>query len=44
MPELSRLVGRMRFSEFALLVALNDHRNLHRAARAVHLHNRAPLR
>jgi DNA-binding transcriptional LysR family regulator len=37
MPELSRLVGRMRFRQLALLVALNDHRNLHRAARAVHL-------
>jgi DNA-binding transcriptional LysR family regulator len=37
MPELSRLVGRIRFRQLALLVALNDHRNLHRAAQAVHL-------
>jgi DNA-binding transcriptional LysR family regulator len=37
MPDLSRLVGRMRFRQLALLVALSDHRNLHRAAQAVHL-------
>jgi DNA-binding transcriptional LysR family regulator len=34
---LPRLVGRLRFRHLALLVALDDHRNLHRAASAVHL-------
>lgn len=37
MSELSRLVGRIRFRQLALLVAINEHRNLHRAAQAVHL-------
>jgi DNA-binding transcriptional LysR family regulator len=34
---LSKLIGRLRFRQLALLVALDDHRNLHRAANAVHL-------
>jgi DNA-binding transcriptional LysR family regulator len=33
----SQLLGRLRFRQLALLVALDDHRNLHRAAAAVHL-------
>ena len=33
----AHLVGRLRFRHLALLVALDDHRNLHRAAEAVHL-------
>jgi len=37
MPTLSHLVGRLRFRQLALLVALDEHRNLHRAAQAVHL-------
>jgi len=37
MTSLSQLVGRLRFKQLALLVALGDHRNLHRAAQAVHL-------
>lgn len=31
------LLNRLRFKQLALLVALDDHRNLHRAADAVHL-------
>jgi DNA-binding transcriptional LysR family regulator len=31
------LLSRLRFRQLALLVALNDHRNLHRAAESVHL-------
>ena len=34
---LSHLVGRLRFRQLALLVALGEHRNLHRAAEAVHM-------
>lgn len=34
---LSRLVYRLRFRHLCLLVALDDQRNLHRAARTVHL-------
>lgn len=37
MPLLSHLIGRLRFRHLALLVALGEHRNLHRAAQAVHL-------
>lgn len=37
MPLLSHLVGRLRFRQLSLLVALGEHRNLHRAAAAVHL-------
>jgi DNA-binding transcriptional LysR family regulator len=37
MPMLSHLVGRLRFRHLSLLVALGEHRNLHRAAEAVHL-------
>ena len=37
MPSLSHLVGRLRFRHLSLLVALGEHRNLHRAAQAVHL-------
>src|SRR5580658_9332836 len=37
MPSLTRLVGRLRFRQLALLVAIGEHRNLHRAADAVHL-------
>jgi len=37
MPLLSHLVGRLRFRHLALLVALGEHHNLHRAAQAVHL-------
>jgi len=33
----SKLLGRLRFRHLSLLVALDEHRNLHRAARAVHL-------
>jgi DNA-binding transcriptional LysR family regulator len=33
----SQLVGRLRFRQLALLAALGEHRNLHRAAQAVHL-------
>src|SRR5260221_10360330 len=32
-----KLVGRLRFRHLSLLVALDEHRNLHRAAKAVHL-------
>jgi DNA-binding transcriptional LysR family regulator len=32
-----QLLGRLRFKHFALLVALDQHRNLHRAAEAIHL-------
>jgi DNA-binding transcriptional LysR family regulator len=32
-----KLLGRLRFRHLSLLVALDEHRNLHRAARAVHL-------
>src|SRR5687768_7550210 len=32
-----QLLGRLRFKHLALLAALDDHRNLHRAAEAVHL-------
>lgn len=34
---LSHLIGRLRFRHLSLLVALGEHRNLHRAAQAVHL-------
>jgi DNA-binding transcriptional LysR family regulator len=34
---LSKLLGRLRFRHLSLLVALDEHRNLHRAAKAVHL-------
>lgn len=34
---LCQLVGRLRFRQLALLAALDEHRNLHRAAAAVHL-------
>lgn len=37
MPTFSQLLGRLRFRQLALLVALDEHRNLHRAAQAVHL-------
>src|SRR5215469_7439788 len=37
MPSLSHLIGRLRFRHLSLLVALGEHRNLHRAAQAVHL-------
>jgi DNA-binding transcriptional LysR family regulator len=37
MPSFSHLVGRLRFRQLALLVAIGEHRNLHRAAQAVHL-------
>jgi len=37
MPSLSHLVGRLRFRHLALLAAIEEHRNLHRAAQAVHL-------
>lgn len=37
MPSLSHLLGRLRFRHLALLVAIGEHRNLHRAAQAVHL-------
>lgn len=37
MASLSHLVGRLRFRHLSLLVALGEHRNLHRAAAAVHL-------
>ena len=37
MSTLSHLVGRLRYRQLALLVALGEHRNLHRAAEAVHL-------
>lgn len=37
MASVSQLVGRLRFKQLALLVALGDHRNLHRAAQTVHL-------
>jgi DNA-binding transcriptional LysR family regulator len=33
----SQLVGRLRFRHLALLAALDEHRNLHRAAEAIHL-------
>jgi DNA-binding transcriptional LysR family regulator len=33
----SKLLGRLRFKQLALLVALDEHRNLHRAANDVHL-------
>jgi DNA-binding transcriptional LysR family regulator len=32
-----QLTSRLRFKQLALLVALDDHRNLHRAAEAIHL-------
>jgi DNA-binding transcriptional LysR family regulator len=34
---LPQLLGRLRFKHLALLVALDEHRNLHRAAAAVHM-------
>ena len=34
---LPQLLGRLRFKHLALLVALDEHRNLHRAAAAVHI-------
>jgi DNA-binding transcriptional LysR family regulator len=34
---LARLLGRLRFRHLSLLVALDDHRNLHRAAAAINL-------
>lgn len=37
MPLLSHLIGRLRFRHLSLLAALGEHRNLHRAAQAVHL-------
>ncbi len=37
MSSLSHLIGRLRFRHLSLLVALGEHRNLHRAAQAVHL-------
>jgi len=37
MSLLSHLIGRLRFRQLSLLVALGEHRNLHRAAEAVHL-------
>jgi len=37
MSSLSHLIGRLRFRHLSLLVALGEHRNLHRAAKAVHL-------
>jgi DNA-binding transcriptional LysR family regulator len=37
MPSTQQLLCRLRFKQLALLVALDDHRNLHRAASAVHL-------
>jgi len=33
----SQLAGRLRFKHLSLLVALDEHRNLHRASEAVHL-------
>lgn len=33
----SQLLGRLRFKHLSLLVALDEHRNLHRASQAVHL-------
>src|SRR5262245_14283405 len=33
----SQMLSRFRYKHFALLVALDEHRNLHRAAAAVHL-------
>jgi DNA-binding transcriptional LysR family regulator len=36
-PSLPTLLGRLRFRHLALLAALDEHRNLHRAAAAVHL-------
>src|SRR5271154_6360635 len=37
MPSFTHLVGRLRFRHLALLAALDEHRNLRRAADAVHL-------
>src|ERR1700745_2424941 len=37
MSMLSHLVGRLRYRQLALLVALGEHCNLHRAAEAVHM-------
>jgi DNA-binding transcriptional LysR family regulator len=37
MSSVSQLVGRLRFKQLALLAAIGDHGNLHRAAQAVHL-------
>jgi DNA-binding transcriptional LysR family regulator len=37
MQSTRQLLSRLRFKQLALLVALDDHRNLHRAASAVHL-------
>ena len=37
MSTLSHIIGRLRYRQLALLVALREHRNLHRAAAAVHL-------
>jgi len=37
MPSVTHLVARLRFRQLALLVAIGEHRNLHRAAEAVHL-------
>jgi len=34
---LCKLVGRLRYKHLSLLAALDEHRNLHRAAKAVHL-------
>lgn len=36
-PWFPHLTGRLRFRQLALLVAIGQHRNLHRAAQAVHL-------
>jgi DNA-binding transcriptional LysR family regulator len=37
MHSLSHLLGRLRYKHLALLAALGEHRNLHRAASVVHL-------
>ena len=37
MSSLTHLIGRLRFRHLSLLVAMGEHRNLHRAAQAVHL-------
>jgi len=36
-PPALQLTSRLRFKQLALLAALDDHRNLHRAAEAIHL-------
>jgi DNA-binding transcriptional LysR family regulator len=37
MPPISHLLARLRFRHLSLLAALDEHRNVHRAAKAVHL-------